>query len=102
MKKSQLFSKKTARWVKIADKKIGKVSHYFDKIGVAVIKIGKGDLKVGDKIKLVAKDGQEFEQDVTSMQIEHASIEIAKSGDEFGLKTAKEVKANTDVTKVSW
>lgn len=33
------------------------------------------------------------------MQIEKAAIDIAKSGDEFGLKTNKEVKKNSPVKK---
>jgi len=35
------------------------------------------------------------------MQIEHADIDIAKKGDEFGMKTDKEVKKHSDVVKVS-
>lgn len=85
--------------IKIADKKIGKISHYYDKIGVAVVKLSKGDLKVGDSLKLVARDGTEFTQEVSSMQIERANIDIAKSGDEFGLKVDKQVKENSQVTK---
>lgn len=83
----------------MADQKIGKISHYYDKIGVAVIKLTKGDLKAGDTVKLMAKDGSEFTQEVSSMQIERASIEIAKAGDEFGLKVDKEVKTGSDVVK---
>lgn len=86
--------------IKIADKKIGIISHYYDKIGVAVVKLKKGDLKVGDSLKLTAKDGTEFTQEVSSMQIERADIDIAKSGDEFGLKVKKEVKENSDVVKI--
>lgn len=84
----------------MADTKIGTVTHFYDKIGVAVVKLKKGDLKVGDKVKLVGPDGSEFTQEISSMQIEHANIDIAKSGDEFGLKTDKEVKKNSDVIKV--
>lgn len=84
----------------MADKKVGTVTHFYDKIGVAVIKLDKGDLKVGDKIKLIGKDGSEFTQEVTSMQIEHANIDIAKSGDEFGLKTDSVVKTNSEVVKL--
>lgn len=86
--------------IKIADTKVGKITHYYDKIGVAVVKMTKGDLKVGDKVKLTGKDGSEFTQEVTSMQIERASIDIAKSGDEFGLKVDQEVKTGTSVVKV--
>lgn len=84
----------------MADQKVGTVTHFYDKIGVAVIKLDKGDLKVGDKIKLIAKDGSELTQEVTSMQIEHANIDIAKAGDEFGLKTNSVVKTNSEVVKL--
>lgn len=85
----------------MADKKIGTVTHYYDKIGVAVIKLEKADLKVGDKIKLILTDGSDFTQEVTSMQIEHAEIEIARAGDEFGLKVTKPVKPKTGVHKIA-
>ena len=65
-----------------------------------MVKIAKGDIKVGDKIKLASSDGKEFTQEVTSMQIEHAAIDIAKKGDEFGLKVDHEVKPKTEVIKI--
>jgi len=34
------------------------------------------------------------------MQIEHANIDIAKSGDEFGLKVTSPVKSNSEVFKI--
>ena len=76
------------------------MTHYYDKISVAVIKLSKGDLKVGDSIKIVDKEGNELTQEVTSMQIEHANIDIAKSGDEFGLKVDSPVKTNSEVFKI--
>ena len=94
-------SPKEEGWVKISDTQIAKVTHYYNKITVAVLKITKGDLKVGDKIKLIDKDGGEFTQTVKSMQIEHADIEIAKKGDEFGLKVEKEPKVPSPVTKIN-
>ncbi len=84
----------------IADKKLGTVTHFYDKIGVAVVKLTGGDLKIGDKVKLIGKDGQEFTEDVNSMQIEHADIDIAKKGDEFGIKVQKPVKSPSPITKV--
>ena len=79
---------------------MGEITHYYDKIGVAVVKLAGGDLKVGDKVKLVNSAGEEFEQEIKSMQIEHTEIEIAKKGDEFGLKVDTAVKAKSDVVKV--
>ncbi|MDP2633114.1 MAG: EF-Tu/IF-2/RF-3 family GTPase [Candidatus Curtissbacteria bacterium] len=82
------------------NKKIGTVTHYYDKISVAVIKLASGSIKVGDEVKFGSKEDNEFTQKVTSMQIEHAEIDIAKKGDEFGLKVDKEVKAGTPLSKV--
>ena len=67
---------------------------------MAVVKLVSGDLKVGDKVKLTDNAGGAFEQEIKSMQIEHANIEIAKKGDEFGLKVNTPVKAKSDVVKV--
>jgi len=84
----------------MADKPLGVVTHYFDHIGVAVIKLEKGGIVVGDKIKIQAKDG-DFEQSVESMQIEHQQIEKAKTGDEFGLKVEQPVEKGDKVLLVS-
>ena len=84
----------------MADKKVGVVTHYYDKIAVAVVKLESGDIKVGDEVKFRDKEENEFSQKVDSMQIEHASIDIAKKGDEFGLKVDKAVKPGTEVFKV--
>jgi len=75
--------------------KIGEVIHFYDKIGVAIIRLEK-DLKLNDKIKFV-NDSNEFEQEVQSMQVEHAQIDSAKSGDEIGVKVNEKVKAGTEV-----
>lgn len=80
--------------------KIGQVIHYFDKINVAIVRLTKGDLKIGDSVKLTDKEGSGFVQKVDSMQIEHASIDIAKAGDEFGLKVQKEIRPKSEVFKL--
>ena len=83
----------------MADKKVGKVSHYYDKIGVAVVDL-TADLKKGDTIKIV-KGAEEFEQEVQSMQVEHKEVSIAKKGDSVGLKVDKETKRKAEVYKIS-
>lgn len=77
---------------------IGKITHFFDKIGVAVIELEKG-LKVGDKIS-IEKDEEAVEQVVDSMQIEKTPIQQAKAGDAVGLKVVQPVKKGADVYKV--
>ncbi len=84
----------------MADLKVGKVTHYYDKIGVAVVELN-AKLSSGDKIKFVRGGEDLFEQDVKSMQVEHDKIDSAKKGDVVGLKTDSEVKEGADVYKVS-
>ncbi len=83
----------------MADFKIGKVTHYYDKIGVAVVELD-GGLSKGDKIKFVRGGEDMFEQEVKSMQIEHDKIDSAKKGDVVGLKVDQEVKEDAEVYKI--
>ena len=79
----------------MAENEIGKVIHYYSKIGVGIIRLS-GALKVGDVIHFKG-GGTDFTQTVKSMQIEHASIEEAKAGQEIGIKTESAVKDNAVV-----
>jgi len=83
----------------MADKKeIGKVTHFFDNISVAIVELTAG-LKKGDKISIEGHD-KKVEQEVDSMQIEHEPVEEAKTGDAIGLKVKEAVKENDKVFKV--
>lgn len=84
----------------MADFKVGKVTHFYDKIGVAVVELDS-DLGNGDKIRFVRGGEDLFEQDVSSMQIEHEKVESAKKGDVVGLKVEQPVKEGAEVYKVS-
>ena len=66
------------------EKEIGKVNHWYDKIGVAVVKLS-GTLSVGDKVK-VKKGEVEFEGEISSMQLDHEEIESGKKGKEVAVK----------------
>jgi hypothetical protein len=73
------------------DIQIGKITHYYDKIGVAVVEVVNQPLKVGDIIKISGHDN-EFTQEVTSLQVEHAQVTELKPGESGGLKVDKPVK----------
>ncbi len=83
----------------MADLKVGKVTHYYDKIGVAVVELSAG-LTAGDKIKFTRGGEDLFEQEVKSIQVEHEKKDSADAGDVVGLKTDKEVKEGAEVYKV--
>ena len=79
----------------MADKKIGEVIHFYDKILVAIVKL-TGPLKTGASLKFKHGDS-EFTQTADSMEFEHKKIDSAKKGDEIGIKVVQPVKENTEV-----
>ena len=81
----------------MAEKEIGRVSNYFDHVGVAAIKLSTS-LKTGDKIKFVGGE-TDFEQPVVSMQIQHKKVDSAKKGDEIGIKVKEKVRKGYKVYK---
>ncbi len=85
----------------MADKKekpLGQITHYFDKIEVAVIKLD-GVLKVGDNIRVVGGETTDFEQEVESMEAEHQKIKKAKKGESIGLKLKEKARVGYKVFK---
>ena len=76
-------------------KKIGKITHYYGNINVAIIELS-GKLSVGDKVKFGDGDG-EFEQTIESMQIDHKDIDAAKKGDMIGVKVDEKVGEGVEV-----
>ncbi len=80
-------------------KLIGEITHYFGKIGVAVIKL-KGTLKVGDTIRIIGGEDTDFEQEVKSMEVEHKKIKTAKARESVGLKVKKKVREGYKVYKI--
>ena len=77
---------------------VGKVTHYFPKVGVAIIGVTGGSIKVGDTLHIKGHTS-DFKQKVSSMQIEHEKIQMAEPGQAIGLKTDEPVRANDLVYK---
>ena len=83
----------------MAEKHIGHVSHYFGKIGVAVIDIDKGELSIGDTIH-VKGHTSDFTQSIESMQLDGEAVEKAKKGQSIGVKIAEHVRRKDEVLLV--
>jgi len=84
----------------MAEQKVGKVTHYWAKIGVAGIEITAGELRVGDTIRFLGHT-TDFTQTLDSMQVEHQTVEVARAGDSVGLKVADHVRDHDEVFKVT-
>ena len=72
-------------------KLIGKISHYYGNIEVAVIELFS-PLKVGDVIRITGGEETDFNQTVKSIEVDHKKIEKAKKGDSVGLKVKEKVR----------
>ncbi len=78
------------------EKLIGKITHCFNNINVAVLQLIDDELNVGDTIHIKGHT-TDFTQVINSMQIEHKSIQKAKKGDDIGLKVDNPVHEHDEV-----
>jgi len=83
---------------KALGQEVGKVTHYYTKLGVGVVRLTSA-LKVGDKIRIKGAT-TDFEQIVESMQIEKDRIKEGKAGQSIGLKVKEHVRAGDVVYRI--
>ncbi len=82
------------------EQKIGVVTHYFGKLGVAAIELTEGKLQVGDTIH-VKGHTSDFTQTVDSMQLEHDTVESATAGENVGIKVVEHAREHDEVFVVT-
>jgi translation elongation factor EF-1alpha len=82
------------------EEEIGRVTHFFSKIGVGVVELTKGGLKVGETIHIKGHTTDLY-QKVDSMQMEHAPVQAAKKGESFGLHVDSQVREHDLVFRVT-
>lgn len=75
--------------------KAGEVLHFYDHISVAVIDLCS-NMKVGDSVHFLGH-GSDFQQEITSMQIENEPIQQGAKGQLVAVKTIKPVKRGTAI-----
>lgn len=78
--------------------RIGVVTHYYNKLGVAAVMIKHGRLTKGDKIH-ISGHCTDLEQTVDSMELEHQPIVEACEGQNIGIKVLDYVRENDYVYK---
>jgi len=82
------------------EEEIGRVTHYFPKIGVAVIEISSGSLKVGETIRIKGHS-TDFVQEVGSLQQEHQPVTEVKKGASGGMKVGQAVREGDKIYRVA-
>ncbi len=74
---------------------VGKISHYFDKAGVAAIRL-VSNIKTGDNIVVIGNTTGIIHSKIDSMEIKNRRIPTAHKGQEVGIKLPK-VRKNDEV-----
>lgn len=82
------------------EERVGVVTHYYTHLGVAVVRLESGSLRVGDTIHIRGHTS-DFRQRVESMQIEHQPVTEVRAGQEFGLKVVDHAREHDIVFKVT-
>ena len=74
---------------------VGKVLHYFNKIGVATIRVSS-KIKVGDTIIVIGDTTGLIKSKIDNIEIKKKKVKSAKKGDEIGIKLPN-VRKNDEV-----
>lgn len=80
------------------EKYIGKVTHYFTRIGVAVLELEDG-LTVGDTVH-ISGHTTDFVQRVESMEVEHQKLQAVGAGADVALRVEERVRSGDKIYKV--
>ncbi len=77
---------------------IGIIENYFSKVGVAVLNVTQGTVKIGDKIYIKGST-TDFEMTIDSMQIDRIDVDSVSAGTKVGLKVPERVRKGDRVFK---
>jgi len=86
--------------VPAGEERVGIVTHYFNHLSVAVLKLETGNLRVGDTIHIKGHTS-DFYQRVESMEIDHVHVNEARPGQSFGLRVKDHAREHDAVYKVT-
>ncbi len=80
--------------------KVGIITHYFGKLGVAVVKATEAPIVAGDKIHIKGHT-TDCTQVIESLQVEHQPVPRIEVGQDAGLKVGCPVHEHDAVFKVT-
>jgi hypothetical protein len=82
------------------EERVGVVTHYFNHLSVAIVKIEAGVLREGDTVHIKGHTS-DFRQRVQSMEVEHVHVPEVWPGQSFGLKVIEHAREHDVVYKVT-
>jgi hypothetical protein len=82
----------------MAEKRIGTVTHYFDRIGVAAVDL-TDTLRVGDRVR-VEGHTTKFEATIDKMQIDRKDVQEARPGQDVAVHLGERARAHDAIVKL--
>jgi len=79
-------------------KPIGKITHYYGHLGVAIVKFNC-NVKKGEEVHFRGAH-TDFTQEIESIQYDHEDIEVAKKGQDVGIKVKEKVREGDEIYSV--
>jgi len=81
-------------------RRIGVITHYFPHAGAGIVAIEAEELRVGDTIH-VRGHTTDYYQRVERIELDHQSVEVARTGDIVGIQVSQRVREGDSVSIVS-
>jgi len=78
---------------------VGTVTHYFATPSVAVVRV-TDSIRTGDVVQFRGHT-TDFEQQIRSMEVEHARLEAAEAGTEVAIQVVERVRKHDNVYRVT-
>src|SRR5229473_2367752 len=78
---------------------IGRVTHYYNHLSVAIIELDTGSVRVGDIVHIKGHTS-DFQQRIDSMEIDRINVNEAGPGKSFGLRVKQHAREHDVVYKV--
>ncbi len=82
------------------EEKIGTVTDYYSRIGVAAIALTHGDLRLGDRIHIQGHT-TDLVQSVDSLEANHQPVPRAERGSQIAVRVIERVRRHDTVLRVS-
>ncbi len=99
-RKKMVAAKPAAQVALPGEERVGMVTHYYNHLSVAIIKLEGGTLRTGDTVHIKGHTS-DFRQMVGSMELDHVHVDLTQSGQSFGLRVVEHAREHDTVYKVT-
>ena len=82
--------------------RIGKITNYFGKLGVAEILVEEDSLSVGDELLVIGHTTGVYEDTVTEIRVDNQIVESVAKGTYCSVKTKELLRRNDQVFRWIW